>query len=186
MGNMKDMNFYINKMNSYIETKNYDAFLKEMDCNNEQYNCFKSFYNKINEVSIKDILTQVIKEKLAPLDLKLNLKHCYCLTDWPELMYGGLVFGQMKIEEKKIKIYHRELEEIKSYLSHISYSLSVIQDQVSHKFKKVQEDEIKKHLNHIQWCCERLSLPNNEWIFVEKNLCNQFEPLGFEIQISKE
>ncbi|MCD2345089.1 hypothetical protein LQK79_00130 [Clostridium guangxiense] len=177
---MNDILGYINKMNSYIETKNYDAFIKDMDCDNKKYCYFEKFYNEINEVNIKDILNQVIKEKLTHLGLEL--KDGYYSSDWSELTYSGLLFGGIKIQEKKIKINRKELKDIKQYLFNISCSLDRIENLLPrNKFKKLQEDEIDNYLNKIKWSCKRLTLPNEEWAELKEKLCNQFGNLGFEV-----
>lgn len=185
MEDMKDIISYVNKMNSYIEAKNYNAFLKEMDYKNKKYCYFERFYNEISQVDIKNTLNQVIKERL--LSIGLEMKDGYYSNDWSELTYSGLLFGEIKIQEKKIKINHKGLKDIKQYLFNISCSLDRIESLLPHnKFKKLREDEIENYINKVKWCCERLTLPNAEWLLLEKNVRNRFEDLGFEVEVLAE
>lgn len=175
---MNEMLDYISKMNTYIESKDYDSFIKEINYNDEKYCCFEEFFNKIDEKKIRNIVKQVIQEKIQSLGLEL--REGYYSGDGLELIYSDFVFGNIKIEEKKLILKHSNLNDIKKYLFNIKCSLSKIEYGMA-KFKKLQQNEIEVYLESIRRCCERLVLPDEEWTMMEKKVRNQFQKLGFEV-----
>lgn len=179
---MKKTIEYMDRLLSYLENKDYDNYLKEMDYMLNAYSCFSMAYNKSNDVSLSEVEKNIVKEKIESFELKLS--GCQCQSGYV-VDYRGLRFCEINLKNKTITFEKRNLLDIEKEIGYIKDWCKKIDDQFSSRLKNPDIDTVKDTLKQIKFYCEQISIPIDNWEATAKQVSEVFKEFGFEVHFNQ-